>query len=453
MKDSNMVAQAVPDRDQELSDLVDSAQAAIDHARRLGADSSEVSASLHYGLDVNVRMGEVETLEHSRDRGFGVSVYIANSKGHASSGDLLPESIRACVEKAIDIARFTQADKCNGLAAGERMANSFPDLDLWHPQPLNADATIERALACEAAGLENPEISNSDGASASAGFGLNVYANSNNFVGRRDGTRYGQSCVLIAGEGESMQRDYWYDSRRAFSDLESAEQTGHEAARRTAIRLGARSVSTCEVPILLAPEVARGLVGHFLGAISGGALYRKASFLQDTAGQQLFPRWMRMSERPFILRGPSSTAFDAEGVATSDRDIIENGILTGYVLGSYSARRLGLETTGNAGGVHNLIVEPGQYSAEELMQQMGTGLLVTEVMGQGVSLVTGDYSRGAGGFWVENGEIQHPVDEVTIAGNLKNMFRDIEAVGNDLDDRASIQCGSILLGKMTVAGS
>jgi PmbA protein len=448
-----MVAQAVPDRDQELSDLAESAQAAIDHARSLGADSSEVSASLHFGLDINVRKGEVETLERSRDRGFGVSVYINNSKGHASSGDLRPESIRACVEKAIDIARFTQADKCNGLAPAERLASSFPDLDLWHPQPLNADATIERALACEAAGLENPAISNSDGASASVGFGLNVYANSNDFVGRRDGTRYGQSCVLIAGEGDSMQRDYWYDSRRAFSDLESAEQTGHEAARRTARRLGARKISTCEVPILFTPEVARGLVGHLLGAISGGALYRKASFLQDTVGQQLFPEWMKMSECPFILRGPSSTAFDAEGVATSERDIIEAGILTGYVLGSYSARRLGLETTGNAGGVHNLIVEPGQYSAEELIQQMGTGLLVTEVMGQGINLITGDYSRGAGGFWVENGEIQHPVDEVTIAGNLKDMFMNVEAVGNDLDDRASIQCGSILLGKLTVAGS
>jgi PmbA protein len=448
-----MVAQAVPDRDQELSDLAESAQAAIDHARSLGADSSEVSASLHFGLDINVRKGEVETLEHSRDRGFGVSVYINNSKGHASSGDLRPESIRACVEKAIDIARFTQADKCNGLAPAERLASSFPDLDLWHPQPLNADASIERALACEAAGLENPAISNSDGASASVGFGLNVYANSNDFVGRRDGTRYGQSCVLIAGEGDSMQRDYWYDSRRAFSDLESAEQTGHEAARRTARRLGARKISTCEVPILFTPEVARGLVGHLLGAISGGALYRKASFLQDTVGQQLFPEWMKMSECPFILRGPSSTAFDAEGVATSERDIIEAGVLTGYVLGSYSARRLGLETTGNAGGVHNLIVEPGQYSAEELIQQMGTGLLVTEVMGQGINLITGDYSRGAGGFWVENGEIQHPVDEVTIAGNLKDMFMNVEAVGNDLDDRASIQCGSILLGKLTVAGS
>jgi PmbA protein len=301
--------------------------------------------------------------------------------------------------------------------------------------------------------LENSGISNSDGASASAGFGLSVYANSNDFVGSRNGTHYGQSCVLIAGEGDSMQRDYWYDSRRAFGDLEEPEKTGHEAARRTVRRLGARVIPTCEVPILFAPEVARGLVGHLLGAISGGALYRKASFLQDTAGQQLFPEWVQMSERPFIIRGPSSTSFDAEGVKTRERDIIENGILTGYVLGSYSARRLGLETTGNAGGVHNLIVESGQYSAQELIQQMGTGLLVTEVMGQGVSMITGDYSRGAGGFWVENGEIQYPVDEVTIAGNLKDMFRNIEAVGSDTDDRSSIQSGSILMGKMTVAGS
>ena len=453
MIDTGMVAQAVPDRDQELSGLSDSAQAAIDHARSLGADSSEVSASLHFGLDVNVRMGEVETLEHSRDRGFGVSVYINNSKGHATSGDLRPESIRACVEKAIDIARFTQADKCNGLAPTERLATSFPDLDLWHPQPLNADATIERALSCEAAGLENAEISNSDGASASAGFGLNVYANSNGFLGRRDGTRYGQSCVLIAGEGDAMQRDYWYDSRRAFADLESTQETGREAARRTVRRLGARKIPTCELPILFAPEVARGLVGHFIGAISGGALYRKASFLLDSAGQQIFPEWMKMSERPFIKRGSSSTVFDGEGVATCERDIIDNGNLTGYVLGSYSARRLGLETTGNAGGVHNLIVKPGQHSASELAQQMGSGLLVTEVMGQGVNLITGDYSRGAGGFWVENGEIQYPVDEVTIAGNLKDMFINITAVGNDLDDRGSIQSGSILIGKMTVAGS
>jgi PmbA protein len=259
--------------------------------------------------------------------------------------------------------------------------------------------------------------------------------------------------VLIAGKDESMQRDYWYDSKRAFADLESVESTGHEAARRTVRRVGARKIPTCEVPILFAAEIARGLVGHLLGAISGGALYRKATFLLDAAGQQLFPEWMRMSECPYIPRGPASTAFDAEGVATRNRDIIENGHLTGYVLGCYSARRLGLETTANAGGVHNLIVESGQFSAQELIQQMGTGLLVTEVMGQGVSIVTGDYSRGAAGFWVENGEIQFPVDEVTIAGNLKDIFMGIEAVGTDTDDRAKIQTGSLLIGKMTVAGS
>lgn len=453
MIDTSMVAQAVPDRDQELSSLTDSAQQALDHARSLGAQSSEVSASIHYGLDVNVRMGEVETLEHSRDRGLGISVYIGNSKGHASSGDLRPETIRKCVEKAIDIARFTQADKCNGLADVERLAKQFPDFDLWHPQALDAELTTQRALACEAAGLENPEIANSDGASASSSFALSVYANSNGFIGRRDGTRFSQSCVLIAGEAEAMQRDYWYDSRRAFSDLESVEKTGHEAARRTVRRLGARKIDTCEVPVLFAPEVARGLVGHLISAISGAALYRKASFLQDANGQQLFPDWMTMSEAPFIPRGPASTAFDAEGVATSERDIIKDGVLTGFVLDSYSARRLGLETTGNAGGVHNLIVKAGQSSAAELMKQMGTGLLVTEVMGQGVSIVTGDYSRGAGGFWIENGEIQFPVDEVTIAGNLKDIFMRIEAVGNDIDDRAGIQSGSILLDKMTVAGS
>ena len=453
MIDSSMVAQSVPDRDQELSFLADGSQQALDHARSLGAESAEVSASIHFGLDVNVRMGEVETLEHSRDRGLGISVYIGNSKGHATSGDLRTETIRKCVEKAVDIARFTQADKCNGLAPAERLASEFPDLDLWHPQAFDAELTSQRALACEAAGLDNPGIANSDGASASSGFGLSVYANSNGFVGRRDGTRYGQSCVLIAGEAESMQRDYWYDSQRAFSDLESVEDTGREAARRTVNRLGARKIPTCEVPILFAPEVARGLVSHFISAISGGALYRKASFLQDTVGQQLFPDWVRMSESPFIPRGPASTAFDAEGIATCERDIIRQGVLNGYVLSSYSARRLGLETTGNAGGTHNLIVEPGQFSAQELMKEMGTGLLVTEVMGQGVSIVTGDYSRGAGGFWIENGEIQFPVDEVTIAGNLKDMFMCIESIGNDVDKRSGIQSGSILMGKMTVAGS
>ena len=453
MIDASMVAQAVPDRDQELSKIADCAEIAISHARSLGADTSEVSASIHNSVNVNVRLGEIETLEHSRDRGLGISVYINDCKGHASSADLREESIRLCVEKAIDIARFTQADKCNGLAPADRMCTHFPDLDLWHPQPLDVSAITERALACEAAGLDCPDIANSDGASASASYGLNVYANSDGFVGRRDGTRYGQSCVLIAGEGDAMQRDYWYDSQRKYSELEDAEKTGRKAAQRTVRRLGARKIKTCEVPVLFAPEVAKGIVGHLLGAIAGGALYRNASFLQDTAGQQLFPEWLQMSELPFIKRGPGSAAFDAEGVATAERDIISDGVLTGYVLGSYSACRLGLETTGNAGGVHNLQVGPGRYSEKEMLQLLGTGLLVTEVMGQGVSIVTGDYSRGAGGFWVENGEIQHPVDEVTIAGHLKDMFMGVAAIGSDVDKRSNILVGSMLLDKMTVAGS
>jgi PmbA protein len=448
-----MVAQAVPDRDHELSALEDAASQALEHARGLGADNAEVSANAHQGLNVNVRMGEVETLEYSLDHGLGISVYIGNSKGHASSGDLRRDSIRDCVEKAIDIARFTEADKCNGLAPADRLAHEFPDLDLWHPIALDAQSAMERALACEAAGLANDGISNSDGASSSASFGLNVYANSAGFSGRRDGTRYEQSCVLIAGEGETMQRDYWYDSRRAFDDLEDVGITGREAAHRTLRRLGARQVPTCEVPVLFAPDMACGLVSHLVAAISGGALYRNSSFLKDAASQRLFPEWMRISERPHIPRAPSSVVFDAEGVATSDREIIDNGVLTGYVLGSYSARRLGLETTGNAGGVHNLVVQPGKYSAPELLREMGTGLLVTELMGQGVSIVTGGYSRGAAGFWVENGEIQYPVDEVTIAGNLKDMFLAVEAVGTDVDDRTGIHTGSMLIGKMTVAGS
>ncbi len=448
-----MVAQVVPDRDRELNLLEEAATAAIAQARELGADSCEVEASIHFGLSANVRMGEVETLEHSRDRGLGISVYLDHSKGHASSADLRPQTVRDAVARAYDIARFTQADKCNGLAPAERLATEFPDLDLWHPRPLDANAAIERALECEAAGLDNDAISNSEGAAFSSHYGLSVYANSLGFVGRSDGTHFSQSCALVAGKKNEMQRDYWYDSKRAESDLESAAQTGREAARRTVMRLGARNVPTCEVPVLFAAPVARGLVGHLLAAVSGGALYRNASFLKDQAGQQLFPGWMQMTEYPHLPRGPASAAFDAEGVATRQRHLIDGGVLTGYVLGSYSARRLGLETTGNAGGVHNLRVLPGTSSDEELLRQMGTGLLVTEVMGQGVSLVTGDYSRGASGFWVEHGEVQHAVDEVTVAGNLKDIFRRIEAVGAEVDERGGVQSGPILVGRMTVAGS
>jgi PmbA protein len=451
--DKAMVAQAIPDRERELDQLALHVEEALACAREYGADSAEADASMQAGISVQVRLGEVETLEHNRDHALSVTVYLGRSKGHASCGDLRAGSVRESVRRAVDIARFTQEDKCNGLADPQRLATDFPDLDTWHPRAMDVNESMERALACEAAGLDDQRISNSEGATASSQVGLSVYGNSHGFVGRSAGTRFGQSCVLVAGKGETMQRDYWYDSRRAFDDLESPAQTGIEAARRTIARLGARQITTARLPVLFAPEVARSLFGQFSGAISGGALYRNASFLKDQAGEQLFPDWLNVAEMPFLKRGPGSAAFDADGVATRERNIVEQGVLTGYLLSTYSARRLGLETTGNAGGVHNLRPSGREQPLERIIAKMGSGLMVTEVMGQGVSMVTGDYSRGATGFWIENGEISHAVEEVTIAGNLKNMFAAILALGDDRDERGNIQSGSVLVDGMTVAGS
>jgi len=441
-------------RDSEWSLLEERATLALHHARKLGATAAEVSASSHRGLSVNVRLGEVDTLEHTRDRGVSVTIYRGRCKGMASSADLRVESIPDCVSRANDIARYTQEDRCNGLAAAELMATEFPDLDLWHPQDFDVDQAIERAIACEQAALDaDKRITNSEGAAVNAGHSLSVYANTRGFLGKRSGTSYSQSCVIIAGQGESMQRDYWYDSTRSFDDLAPAADTGREAARRTVARLGARKVPTSRSPILFAPEVARSLLGHFVSAISGGNLYRKATFLLDSLGQRLFPENINISEDPYLQKGPSSAAFDAEGVTTRRRNVIEQGALNNYILSSYSARRLGLKTTGNAGGVRNLKLEPGPDTQAQLLSRMGTGLLVTEVMGQGVSILTGDYSRGATGFWVENGEIQFPVQEVTIAANLKEIFASILAVGSDIDTRSGIQTGSVLVDTMTIAGS
>jgi PmbA protein len=453
MEDNGMVTQIAPDRDATATELTECVQAALEHARKAGADAAEVSASSQFGLSVNVRLGEVETLEHHRDRGLGITVYLGKRKGHASSADLRSDSIAECVRRALDIARFTEEDRCNGLADPDRLATEFPDLDLWHPYPLDVDGAIERALSCEGAGRADPRITNSEGAGVSTHAGVGVYGNSNGFVGVSSGTRYEQSCVLVAGEGDRMQRDYWYDSRRAFSDLEPAEETGRIAAQRTLSRLDARKVATGQFPVLFSAPVARGLVGHLINAVSGGSLYRNASFLKDAAGQQLFPDWLNMREKPFLLRGPGSASFDSEGVATRERDLVENGTLTGYVLSTYSARRLGLESTGNAGGIHNLELSGMGMGESDLLHAVGTGLLVTEVMGQGVSIVTGDYSRGASGFWVENGQIAGPVEEVTIAGNLRDMFKGIQALGDDVDHRGNVRTGSLLVGAMTVAGS
>ena len=440
------------EREAELDRLEAVVRDILGQAKRAGSSEAEVLAHSSQGLAVTVRMGDVDILEHTRDSGIDLTIYLGRSKGHATCADLSEASIRECVERARDIARYTQEDASNGLPAAELMATEFPDLDLWHPVSLDAEAAIERSLAIESAGRADDRITNSEGASVNGALGIAVYGNSHGFMGRSSGTRFGQNCVLIAGQGDKMQRDYSYDARRSLGDLESPEATGKEAAERTIQRLGARKIGTAELPVLLAPEIARGLIGHLIGAISGSALYRNASFLKDAAGQQLFPDWVTVSERPTLPRGQGSSSFDGDGVATRDRNIIENGVLTGYVLSTYSARRLGLETTANSGGVRNVTFNPGGHGTGNPLSGIERGLLVTDVMGQGVSLVTGDYSRGAAGFLIEDGEISHPVEEVTIASNLKEMFAGIVLAGSDLDTRGNIQTGSILFEQMMVAG-
>lgn len=450
MPEAHMVTHGGLDREIELDKLQNCVSTALARAKKMGATQAEVSAHTSKGLSVNVRHGEVETLEHMQDRSVSITVYAGKCKAHASSADLAAESILACVDSAIDIARFTQPDPHNGLADESLMADEFPDLDIWHPTPLDANRAIARAKECEAQGLKEAGISNSEGASFEAGLGIGVYGNSHGFMGRSAGTRYSQSCVLIAGKSNGMQRDYSYDTSRDLAALEDPQKTGLEAAQRTLRRLGSRQLKTAQMPVLFAAEVAKGLIGHLLAAVSGTALYRNSSFLKDAAGTTIFPEWMKITERPRLLRGLGSSAFDNEGVATRQNDLVDRGQLLRYVLSSYSGRRLGLPTTANAGGVRNLLVQP---NAEKLLQQLPSGFYVTEVMGQGVSTVTGDYSRGASGFFIENGEISFPVEEVTIAGNLAEMFLGIEACGSNLDTRGNVHCGDILIGKMTVAGS
>jgi PmbA protein len=439
---------------QRLEQLADISQRLLERARALGASQAEVSCSEERGLDVNVRLGEVETVESTRDRGIAVTVYFGQRKGSASTADLQDASLESTVAQACAIARHTEYDAAAGLADAALMARTFPDLDGWHPWALGADEALDLALACEAAGREaDPRISNSDGASAATATSLSVYANSHGFIGRERSSHHSIGCALIAGHGDGMQRDGWYSSALAREDLESAAAIGRQAAQRTVARLQPRSMATAQMPVLYAPEVARSLIGHLLGAVSGGALYRRASFLLDSAGTRLFPDWFGIEELPLLRRGLRSSAFDGDGVATRDSALVSDGILQRYVLGSYSARKLGLPTTANAGGVHNLKVTANAGDLTAIARQMGEGLLVTELMGQGVNGVTGDYSRGAGGFRVENGEITYPVDGITIAGNLKDMFASIEAVGTDIDRRSHVHVGSILIGRMTVAGN
>ncbi len=434
--------------------LADLAQAALAHAKALGASACDVEVTEGFGQSVSVRLGEVETIEYNRDKGVGVTVYFGQQKGHASTSDFSPQALRDAVAAAASIARYTAADDCAGLADPTRLAHNPPDLDLYHPWALSVEDAIEQARRCEeAARAVDTRISNSEGASVSTQSSHYIYANSNGFCDGYASSRHSISCSVIAESAAGMQRDYWYSVARRAVDLESAELVGQIAGNRTVRRLDARKIATGQVPVLFDASLASGLIGHFTGAISGGSLYRKSSFLLDSLGQQVFSPLVQIAERPHLPRGLGSSAFDAEGVATADRELVQNGVVNGYLLGSYSARKLGMQSTGNAGGSHNLLLASTGEDFAALLKKMGTGLLLTELLGHGVNPVTGDYSRGAAGFWVENGAIQYPVEEITVAGNLRDMFKGIVAVGNDVLIRGGKQCGSILIDNMTVAGN
>jgi PmbA protein len=437
------------------SRLKEAVTQALAEAQRLGASAAEATINLSRGLSVTVRLGEVETIEHNRDRGLAVTVYFGRRSGSASTTDLAPRALAETVAAAASIARYTAADEYAGLAEPERLARTVPDLDLYHPWSLSAEEAIALARSCEqAARVLDARIRNSEGATVSSHEGLEVYGNSHGFLGSVAATRHSASCALIAQDDSGMQRDYWYTVARHHDALEPLAAVGREGARRALARLGARQLSTRQCPVLYEAPVAASLISHFVGAVRGPSLYRRASFLLDSLGRQVFAPQVRLHEQPHLPRALGSSAFDNEGVATGARDVVRDGVLQGYVLDSYSGRKLGLATTGNAGGVHNLTLEPtGPEDLAGLLRKMDTGLLVTELIGFGVNTVTGDYSRGAVGFWVEGGEIRYPVEEITVAGNLRDMFLGLAAAGSDLDVRGNIRTGSILIERLTVAGS
>mgnify|MGYP000844808135 CR=1 FL=1 len=426
------------------------------HAGKCGASACEVDVSDGFGQSVTVRRGEVETIEYNRDKSIAVAVYLGQRKGQASTSDFSSTALRETVEAALNIARFTAADPCAGLPDAELLAidcDQLPDLDLYHPWLLSVDGAVDLARRCEnAAFAVSPQLSNSEGATVSTQEGHFISANSLGFIGGYPTSRHYLSCSMIAGANEHMQRDDWYETARDPLSLGSPELIGEHAARRALARLGARKIKTCKVPVLFEAPLAASLIGHFVHAVSGGSLYRKTSFLVDSLGKRVFSRKVRIGERPHLPRALASGYFDSDGVATHDRELIVDGRLQGYFLSAYTARKLGMQTTGNAGGSHNLIVEPGKRDLAGLLRKMGRGLLVTELLGHGVNYVTGDYSRGAAGYWIEDGEIAHPVEEITIAGNLRDMFRNVAAVGNDVLVRGSKQVGSLLIEQMKVAG-
>ena len=433
---------------QEMSDRV------LQLAKDAGASAAEAEVSLGFGQNVSVRMNETETIEYNRDKGVSVSVYFGQQRGHASTSDLSPQALYDTVSAACNIARYTAKDEFCGLADANLMAKKIPDLDLHHPWVLNVDQAIDLAKVCEseARGVD-ARITNSEGAAVSTYEGMFAYANSHGFNGGYATSRHSLSCSVIADDGQdNMQRDYWYSTARDAKDLETAQYVGRLAGERTVRRLGSQRIKTAQVPVMFDASISAGLISHLISAISGGSLYRKSSFLLDSLGTQVMSPHITIEEQPHLLKGLSSSPFDNEGVATYPRTLVKNGVLEGYVLSSYSARKLGMTTTANAGGNHNLIVSHGDLDFNGMLKAMGTGLLVTELLGHGVNMVTGDYSRGAAGFWVENGVILHPVEEITIAGNLREMFKQIVAVGSDVLIHGSKQVGSVLIENMIVAG-
>ncbi|WP_108649203.1 metalloprotease PmbA [Dongshaea marina] len=437
----------------ERLELKEAVSEALKVADKLGADAAEVAITKQVGISVSTRQSEVENIEFNRDGALGIAVYSGQSKGSASTSDLRPEAIRSAVEAAVEFSRHTSVDPCAGIAERERMAWEAPELDLYHSASLEPEQGIELAAECERLALsQDPRVAKSDGASFNSHTGIKVYGNSHGFIDSYVGSRHSLSCVLIGESGGQMQRDYSYSVARDLNKLWTPQRIADEAVERTASRLGARKIETQSVPVLFRADVASGLFGHLVGAISGSSLYRKSSFLLDSLGKQIFPDWLNITEDPHIKGALASTPFDSEGVLTEKRQIIKGGCLESYLLTSYSARRLGMQTTGHAGGIYNWQVSSTGQDFTAMLRELGTGLLVTELMGQGVNGVTGDYSRGAAGFWVENGEIAFPVQEITIAGNLKEMFQDIRAIGTDQDERATLKTGSILLEKMKIAG-
>lgn len=437
--------------------LKEFAQDILNYAKKSGASDCEVDVSEGFGQSVSVRCGEAETIEYNRDKGIGVTVYLGQQKGHASTSDFSTTALRETVDAALSIARFTAADPCAGLPDPERLATreqSFSDLDLYHPWRLPVDDAINLALRCEQAAFAvSPLITNSEGATVSIQESQFISANSRGFMGGYPASRHYLACSVIAGKDDHMQRDDWYSISRDAQQLSAPEAIGDYAARRALSRLGARKIKTCKVPVLFEAPLAASLIGNFVHAASGGSLYRKSSFLVDSLGQPIFSKQVQISERPHLRGALASSPFDSDGIATADREVVVDGVLNGYFLSTYTARKLGMQSTGNAGGCHNLIVHPGKLDFSGLIKKMKRGLLVTELLGQGVNYVNGDYSRGAAGYWVDHGEIVHPVEEITIAGNLRDMFRNIAAIGKDTMARGSKQTGSILLEEMKVAGN